>query len=44
MKSKEVDLGRVAQSGARDGRGIGSASARRASESRRVWVKVETLD
>jgi hypothetical protein len=39
-----VELGVSAQATVRDDRGIGSASARRASESRRVWVKVETLD
>jgi len=39
-----TELGGVAQSSARDDRGIGSASGRRASESRRVWVKVEALD
>ena len=36
--------GRRGQSSARDDRGIGSASGRRSSESRRVWVKVEALD
>jgi len=39
-----TELGGVAQSSARDDRGLGSASGRRSSESRRVWVKVETLD
>lgn len=39
-----VELGGTAQATARDDRGIGSASSRRASESRRVWVKVEALD
>ena len=39
-----VELGGTAQAAARDDRGIGSASSRRASESRRVWVKVEALD
>jgi hypothetical protein len=39
-----AELGGVAQSSARDDRGIGSASGRRSSESRRIWVKVETLD
>lgn len=39
-----TELGGVAQSNARDDRGIGSAATRRASESRRVWVKVEALD
>lgn len=39
-----VELGGTAQASARDDRGIGSASSRRASESRRVWVKVEALD
>lgn len=39
-----VELGGSSQSSARNERGIASASARRSSESRRVWVKVETLD
>ena len=39
-----VELGGTAQGTARDDRGIASASSRRASESRRVWVKVEALD
>jgi hypothetical protein len=39
-----VELGGTAQAGSRDERGIASASGRRSSESRRVWVKVETLD
>lgn len=39
-----TELGGVTQSSARDDRGIASASGRRASESRRVWVKVEALD
>jgi type II secretory pathway component GspD/PulD (secretin) len=39
-----TELGGVAQSSARDDRSIGSAGGRRASESRQVWVKVETLD
>jgi len=39
-----VELGGTAQAAARDDRGIGAASSRRASESRRVWVKVEALD
>jgi len=39
-----TELGGIAQSSARDDRGIGSASSRRANESRRVWVKVEALD
>jgi hypothetical protein len=39
-----TELGGVAQSSARDDRGIASASGRRSSESRRVWVKVEALD
>jgi hypothetical protein len=39
-----TELGGVAQSGARDDRSIGSAGGRRASDSRQVWVKVETLD
>ena len=36
-------LGAVAEAGARDSRGIGSASASRGSETRRVWVKVEEI-
>ena len=39
-----TELGAVTQSSTRDDRGIASASGRRASESRRVWVKVEALD
>jgi type II secretory pathway component GspD/PulD (secretin) len=39
-----VELGGTAQAAARDDRGIGSVSGRRANESRRVWVKVEALD
>ena len=39
-----VEIGGAAQSSARDDRGIGAAGSRRASESRRVWVKVEALD
>lgn len=39
-----TELGAMAQSSARDDRGIGSASGRHASQSKRVWVKVETLD
>jgi type II secretory pathway component GspD/PulD (secretin) len=39
-----VELGGTAQAMSRDDRGIGSAGGRRASESRRVWVKVEALD
>jgi len=39
-----TELGGVAQYSAHDDRGIASASGRRSSESRRVWVKVETLD
>jgi len=38
------ELGVIAGSAARDERGIGSASRATASESRRVWVKVEALD
>jgi type II secretory pathway component GspD/PulD (secretin) len=38
------ELGVIAASAARDERGIGSASRATASESRRVWVKVEALD
>src|SRR6185503_14511505 len=34
-----VEIGGTAQAAARDDRGIGSVSGRRASESRRVWVK-----
>jgi len=36
-------LGAVAEAGARDSRGIGSAGASRTSETRRVWVKVEEI-
>jgi len=36
-------LGAVAEAGARDNGGIGSASASRTSETRRVWVKVEEI-
>ncbi|HXL75482.1 MAG TPA: hypothetical protein VN967_06465, partial [Burkholderiales bacterium] len=36
-------LGAVAEAGARDNRGIASASASRTSETRRVWVKVEEI-
>jgi hypothetical protein len=39
-----VELGGISQSSARNERGIASASGRRSSESRRVWVKVEALD
>jgi len=39
-----VEIGGTAQSSTRDDRGIGAASSRRATESRRVWVKVEALD
>ena len=39
-----VEIGGTGQAMSRDGRGIASASSRRASESRRVWVKVEALD
>jgi len=39
-----VEIGGTGQAMSRDDRGIGSASGRRSSESRRVWVKVETLD
>jgi type II secretory pathway component GspD/PulD (secretin) len=39
-----VELAGISQSTARDDRGIASASGRRTSESRRVWVKVEALD
>jgi hypothetical protein len=38
------ELGAIAGSAARDERGIGSASRATATESRRVWVKVEALD
>jgi hypothetical protein len=38
-----VELGGAAQSAAREDRGIASASGRRSSESRRVWLKVEEL-
>jgi len=39
-----VELAGVDEARARDDRGIGSASSRSGSESRRVWVKVEALD
>ncbi len=39
-----VELGGTRQAMSREDRGFASASGRRASESRRVWVKVETLD
>ena len=39
-----VEIGGTGQAMSRDDRGIASASARRTSESRRVWVKVEALD
>jgi type II secretory pathway component GspD/PulD (secretin) len=39
-----VELAGISQSAARDDRGITSASGRRTSESRRVWLKVEALD
>jgi type II secretory pathway component GspD/PulD (secretin) len=39
-----VEIGGTGQATSRDDRGIGSASGRRGSESRRVWVKVEALD
>lgn len=39
-----VEIGATSQAAARDDRGIGSANSRRATESRRVWVKVEALD
>jgi type II secretory pathway component GspD/PulD (secretin) len=39
-----VEIGGTSQAGARDQRGIGAASSGRASESRRVWLKVEALD
>jgi hypothetical protein len=38
-----VEIGGAAEAAARDDRGIASAGARRSSESRRVWVKVEEL-
>jgi hypothetical protein len=38
------ELGGVATSAVRDNRGIGTMSQGSGSESRRVWVKVETLD
>lgn len=38
------ELGAMAGGAARDERGIGSASRATATESRRVWVKVEALD
>ena len=39
-----VEIGGTGQAMSRDDRGIASASGRRTSESRRVWVKVEALD
>ena len=36
-------LGAVSEASSRDSRGIGSASAARGSETRRVWVKVEEI-
>ena len=39
-----TEIGGTASEAARDDRGIGAASRMRATESRRVWVKVEKLD
>jgi hypothetical protein len=39
-----VEVGSTVDSAAREGRGIALSSSRRASESRRVWLKVEALD
>jgi hypothetical protein len=39
-----VEIGGAASSAARDDRGIASARGGRATESRRVWVKVEELN
>jgi hypothetical protein len=39
-----VEIGGTGQAMSRDDRGIASASGRRSSQSRRVWVKVEALD
>lgn len=39
-----VEIGGTGQAMSRDDRGIASASGRRTSETRRVWVKVESLD
>lgn len=39
-----IEIGGTAQARSRDDRGIASASGGRASESRRVWLKVESLD
>jgi len=39
-----VEIGGTGQAMSRDERGIGSASGRRTSETRRVWVRVESLD
>jgi hypothetical protein len=39
-----VEIGGAAQAISQDHRGIASASGRRTSESRRVWLKVEALD
>jgi hypothetical protein len=38
-----VELGGTVAAADRDDRGIASSSARRTSESRRTWVKVEEL-
>jgi hypothetical protein len=38
-----VEIAAAASTAARDDRGLASASGRRATESRRVWVKVEEL-
>jgi len=39
-----IEIGGTASGAAREDRGIGSASGTRATESRRVWVKVEALN
>jgi hypothetical protein len=39
-----IEVGSAVESAAREGRGIASSSSVRASESRRVWLKVEALD
>jgi hypothetical protein len=39
-----VEMGGTGQAMSQEGRGIGAASGRRTSESRRIWLKVEALD
>ena len=38
-----LDVGRTIESAARDNRAIGSMSASRSAQSRRIWLKVEAL-